>query len=383
MKDIRVAVIGAGMGGLAAAATLRQVGIDVAIYEQASSFMRIGAGIQQGPNALKVHRRLGLEERLRAHSFRPTLTSYKDAETGNLRWEKVQGDYFEKRYGAPHLLLHRADLHEALASTIPDDIINRGKKLTGLSQDPDGVDLTFADGTMARADAVIGADGVHSIVREWMLGADKPRFTGRVAYRTTFPAKLLNGLEIDGCTKWMAADRHIVIYYINPEFSEVYFVTSTPEPEFNVESWSSKGDMDELRRLYEGFHPQVRAVLAACPEAHKWALVERDPLPRWTEGRVALLGDACHPMTPYLAQGAGTAIEDAAVLSRCLHGVRVDDIADALRSYEANRLARTARIQSMSSTNDINKFRDALDFVNEYDAWNVPLIEEASVARAQ
>ncbi|HVY58040.1 MAG TPA: FAD-dependent monooxygenase [Xanthobacteraceae bacterium] len=377
---MNIAVIGAGMGGLAAAATLRRVGIDVTVYEQAAKFTRLGAGIQQGPNAVKVHRRLGLEERLRAVSFRPRLTFYKDSATGALMWEKMQGDYFEDRYGAPHLLLHRADLHEALASIVPDEVIKRGKKLAGITQDPDGVDLAFADGTTARADAVIGADGVHSIVREWMLGVDKPRFTGRVAYRTTFPAKLLNGLQIDECTKWMAADRHIVIYYINPQHSEVYFVTSTPEPDFNVESWSSKGDIDELRALYRDFHPQVRAVLAACPEAHKWALVERDPLPRWTQGRVALLGDACHPMTPYLAQGAGTAIEDAAVLSRCLQGVGIDGIADALKVYEINRLPRTARIQTMSSTNDINQFRDAQDFVNGYDAWDVPLEQAMALA---
>src|SRR5690606_1211644 len=139
-----------------------------------------------------------------------------------------------------------------------------------------------------------------------LVGAERPRFTGRVAYRTTFPASLLDGLEIDGSTKWMAADRHIVIYYINPREDEIYFVTSTPEPDFSVESWSSKGDMDELRNDYRTFHPHVRAVLDACPQAHKWALVDRDPLPTWTEGRIALLGDACHPMTPYMAQGAAT-----------------------------------------------------------------------------
>jgi hypothetical protein len=131
---------------------------------------------------------------------------------------------------------------------------------------------------------------------------------------------LLNGHTIDDCTKWWGPDRHIVIYYVKPDRSEVYFVTSQPEPGFILESWSAMGDVGELREAFEGFHPQVQAVLNACPSVHKWALVDRDPLPRWGEGNIALLGDACHPMTPYMAQGAAMAIEDAAVISRCVRG---------------------------------------------------------------
>ena len=192
------------------------------------------------------------------------------------------------------------------------------KKLVDLDWRGGGVSLHFADGTRARADAVVAADGIHSRVRELWLGAEKANFTGRVAYRTTFPAALLNGYEIDQCCKWWGPDRHIVIYYVTASRDEVYFVTSVPEPEFTVESWSATGDLGQLRAAFAGFHEQVRRVVDACPRVHKWAIVDRDPLPHWGDGAMVLLGDAAHPMTQYMAQGAATAMEDAVVLSRCI-----------------------------------------------------------------
>ena len=368
------AIIGAGMGGLAVAANLRAAGFDVSLFEQARSFARVGAGIQQGPNSVKVLRGMGLEERVRDIAFRPESTRYREAASVDLLWERWQSDEYETKYGAPQLLLHRGDLHEALASIVPDEIIHRSKKLVDFSQDEDGVDMVFADGTTARADVMIAADGVHSFVRERLFGAEAPRFTGRVAYRTTFPTSLIKTVEVEGSTKWMAKDRHIVIYYTNPQREEVYFVTSTPDPSFNIESWSNTGDLDQLRHEYRDFHPIVRGVLEACPAVHKWALVERDPLASWTRGRIALLGDACHPMTPYMAQGAGTSIEDAAILARCLRDSGLGDLPRALMAYEANRKSRTSWIQSSSSTNDIERFRREQDQVFSYDAWNVPLV---------
>jgi len=367
------AIIGAGMGGLATAANLRRIGIEVTIYEQARAFARVGAGIQQGPNSVKVLRGMGLEERVRSVAFHPEMTRYRDAATGDLLWQRTQGAEYEEKYGAPQLLLHRADLHEALASIVPADVIQRSKKLIDFRQDGDGVDMFFADGSSARADMMIAADGVHSMVRERMHGPEQPRFTGRVAYRTTFPTALIKNVEVEGSTKWMAKDRHIVIYFTNPRKDEVYFVTSTPEPSFNIESWSTEGDLDQLLREYSEFHPIVRGVLEACPAVHKWALVERDPLPFWTQGRVALLGDSCHPMTPYMAQGAGTSIEDAAILARCLADASTSDIPRALKIYEANRKPRTSWIQASSSTNDIERFRREQDQVFSYNAWETPL----------
>ena len=373
MPKLSVAIVGAGIGGLAAAACLRRVGIDVTIYEQASRFARVGAGIQQSPNAVHVLRRLGLEPRLREHAFQPASARNRQSDTGELLWEREMGAASEEKYGAPYLVMHRGDLHATLASAVPEDIIQRGRKLVGLNQTGSTVRLDFADGGHADAQAVIGADGVHSVVREMLFGAEQPTFTGRVAYRTVFAAERLNGLAIDDQAKWWGPDRHIVIYYVNPRRSELYFVTSTPEPDFTLESWSTTGDMAALRESYRDFHPHVRAVLEAAPSAHKWALVTREPLPNWTVGPVALLGDACHPMTPYMAQGAGTSIEDAAILSRCLEGVEPDGVPAALRRYEATRKPRTSEIQALSRANDMNRFKAANQLVYGYDAWTVDL----------
>jgi 6-hydroxynicotinate 3-monooxygenase len=188
-----------------------------------------------------------------------------------------------------------------------------------------------------------------------------------------FPAALLDGYKIDDCTKWWGPDRHIVIYFVKPDRSEVYFVTSQPEPGFTVESWSATGDVNELRKAFSSFHPQVRHVLASCPSVHKWALFDRDPLARWSDGNITLLGDACHPMTPYMAQGAAMAVEDAAVLSRCLDGVERDGVSGAFQRFEATRKQRTTRVQQTSRTNTWLKDKTDTDWVYAYDAWTVPL----------
>lgn len=298
-RKLSVAIIGAGIGGLTAAATLRRVGIEVQVYEQASKFARVGAGILQAPNAVKVLREIGLEPHLRTVAFQPERAFNRESDSGKPTNEHRLGRSVEERFGAPYLLLHRSDLHAAIASTAPDEIVHLNRKLVGLEQTSAEVSLMFADSSRARADAVIGADGVHSVVREFLLGPEQARFTGRVAYRTTFAASRLGDLKLDDICKWWGPNRHIVIYYVKPRREEIYFVTSTPEPDFEVESWSTTGDLKALREAYAGFHADVQGVLAACPEVHKWALVERDPLLRWGEGRVVLLGDACHPMTPY------------------------------------------------------------------------------------
>lgn len=374
-RQLRVAIIGAGIGGLTAAACLRKVGVHVRIYEQARGFTRLGAGIQQAPNALHVLRALGLEPRLRALAFQPDTNRSRDFDTGVVTNTQILGAEIEARYGAPYFLMHRGDLHAALTGLVPPDIIHLDHKLEGLAQRGTTVTMTFTNGATAEADAVIGADGVHSTVREILLGAEQPTYTGRVAYRTVFPAALLGGLAVESCCKWWAPDRHIVSYFVNPRRDELYFVTSTPEPDYAVESWSSKGDLTVLRKAYDGFHPQVRAILAACPDVHKWALVVRDPLPRWGEGNIVLLGDACHPMTPYMAQGASTSIEDGAVLSRCLESVDPDGVAVAFQRYEATRKPRTSEIQQTSAQNTWQRGATSVDWVYGYNAWTVPLAE--------
>lgn len=375
-ETLNITVIGAGIGGLTAAACLRRVGLNVRICEQARGFTRLGAGIQQAPNAVRVLYALGLEQKLLAQAFQPDSNDSRDYDTGRLTNSFPLGRAIKERQGVPYFLMHRGDLHAMLAELVPPDIISLNYKLEGLEQAANGtVRMTFTNGEVAEADLVIGADGVHSVVREFMLGKEEPRFTGRVAYRTVFPTALLNGMQVEPCVKWWGPDRHIVSYFVNPRRDELYFVTSTPEPEFAVESWSAKGDLRTLRAAYDTFHPQVRAILEACPDVHKWALVERDPLPRWVEGNVALLGDACHPMTPYMAQGASTSIEDAAVLSRCLQGIARDGIHQALLRYEATRKPRTSRIQLTSAQNTWLKEPHDADWVYGYDALTAPLAD--------
>lgn len=361
------------MGGLAVAATLRHVGFESQVYEQATRFARIGAGIQMMPNSMKVLREIGIEDIVRDRSFHPYSHLNRDAYTGELKRELPMP---ESLFGAPYLCMHRADLHEALTSIVPAETIHLGHELVGLDQQGDGVVLSFGNGARVKADMVIGADGIHSLTREIIVGPDSPVHKGRIAYRAVFSAKLLDRDLGNSRTKWWGRDRHIVVYYTTRDKSELYFVTSVPEPAewLTKESWSATGDVRELRAAYQDFHPDVRATLDACPDCHKWAILEREPLPRWSDGNVALLGDACHPMTPYMAQGAATSIEDAAILARCLADVDGEDIERAFALYEAHRKPRTSLIQAVSSANVWMKGGDTdTSWLYGYDAWNVSL----------
>lgn len=370
--DTEIAVVGAGIGGLAAAGFLTRAGFRVTVHEQARGFERVGAGIQMSPNAMRVLRALGLEERLRAVAFTPPTWSHRAADTGDLLGDLVLGAEAEERFGAPYLVLHRGDLHEALQHVVPPDMVRFRHRLVGI--EPAGssrLRLRFDDGTAAEADAVIGADGVHSRVRELLLGPERPRFTGRVAHRTTFPSHLVDGFSVTTNTKWWGSDRHIVIYPVTANADELYYVTSVPDPAWDTESWSARCDPAEVVDAMAGFHPEVRAVVAAAPDAHKWALFERDPLERWGEGAAVLLGDACHPMTPYMAQGAATSLEDAAVLARAL--AAHEDPAVAFAVYEATRLDRTARVQLTSRQNTWGRAGGDTAWLYGYDALTAPL----------
>jgi salicylate hydroxylase/6-hydroxynicotinate 3-monooxygenase len=373
-QKLSVAIVGAGIGGLAVAAALRKFFIEPVIYEQADAFARVGAGIQQSPNAVKAHRWLGIEERTRAVAFAPLTSLNRDALSGKVTNDHPLGREVELRYGAPYLTMHRGDLHEALASIVPAETIRRGKKLTGIAEHGARVALTFADGSEVEADAVIGADGVHSPIRDYVAGPEQARFTGRLAYRTTFPASLLRGVEIGTSrTKWWGKDRHIVIYFVTAKRDEVYFTTSQPERAdwMTKESWSMKGDLGELRNAFSLFHSDVQKVLAAAPEVHKWGIYERDPLPTWSKGNVVLLGDACHPMTPYMASGAAMALEDAVVLARAID--ESDTLDSAFRLYEQTRKPRASMVQQGSSANNWMRNETNPDWLYGYDASNVPL----------
>lgn len=378
-RHFSVAVIGAGIGGLTVARTLLDIGLNVHVYEQATGFTRIGAGIQMLPNSMTVLRGLGLEERLRTFAFAPRSYLNRIGETGETFLDLPMS---EERYGAPYLCMHRGDLHAQLVSLVPKERIHLGKKLVGLERRRSKVAFGFEDGDWAEADMLVGADGLHSIVREILVGEERPRFSGRVAYRAVFSSSRLRRELGPVRTKWWGKDRHIVIYYTRADCSELYFVTSVPEPTewLTPESWSAKGDIRELREAYTTFHEEVRAVLDACPDCHKWAILDRDPLPKWSDSGVVLLGDACHPMTPYMAQGAATAIEDAAVLARCLDQNDCDDLEAALQLYERHRKPRTSQIQALSSANSWLRpgaAAAATDWLYGYDAWTATLDEPA------
>lgn len=368
-----VTIVGAGIGGLALAAALRRFGIPVMIYEQAQAFSRVGAGIQMSPNAMRVLRGLGLEACIRANAFQPETWDNRDWDTGVSTNLAKLGAVAEERYGAPYIQMHRGDLHEILAGAVPDGVIRYGKKLAGIEDESGCYCLSFEDGSTAEANILIGADGVHSLIRQHLLGAEAPRFMGRAAYRTTFPAALLGGVLVADSTKWWGPDRHIVIYFTTKDRDEVYFTTSQPETDWITESWSAEGSLGEMRAAFDGFHPEVQAVLEACPRVNKWALFERDPLPKWSEGRACLLGDACHPMLPYMAQGAASSLEDAVVLARCLEASGPDETPAAFQRFEALRKPRTSQLQLTSHQNKFMQQKTDPDWVYGYDAWKVAL----------
>jgi 6-hydroxynicotinate 3-monooxygenase len=379
--ETSIAVVGAGIGGLTAAACLLQLGVCVDVYEQAPQFAPVGAGIQLTANAMKALGGLGLIEHLRHIGFVPAAFHSREWDTGNITNVLMMGKALEQRYGAPDLMIHRARLHAALAALVPPHRIHFGKKLVAIEQNESTTNLVFADGSRVEASLVVGADGIHSMVREALFGAEQPRFTGRVAYRTTYPTPLLNGMAVDERAKWWGPDRHVVHYFTTASEDEIYFIAVVPEPNFLVESWSTKGDKDALLAAFAGCHPQLRAILAAAPELRKWALLERDPMRSWGNNGIVLLGDACHPMAPYMAQGAASAIEDAVVLARCLAQVSRDKIDAALVVYAATRKERTARMQLTNRENTWLRFKTDTDWVYDFDAWHAELAGPAPAVR--
>ena len=268
-QKLSVAIVGAGIGGLAVAAALRKFFIEPVVYEQADAFARVGAGIQQSPNAVKVHRWLGIEERTRADAFAPESSLNRDAFSGKVTNDHPLGHELEPRYGAPYLTLHRGDLHDALASIVPGDSVHLGKKLVAINARGARIELSFADGTEVEADAVIGADGVHSLIRDYVAGpgAGALHRAARLPHHLS-ASRCCAGVEIGPSrTKWWGADRHIVIYFVTAERDEVYFTTSQPEKAdwMTKESWSTKGDLAEMRAAFASFHSDVSACLRPRP----------------------------------------------------------------------------------------------------------------------
>lgn len=380
---LKIGIVGGGIGGLAAANALHRSGHEVTVFEQSRQYLRVGADINLTPNAVRALDGLGggIPAAVRASAARPTHRISRTWDSGEETSRLTMGDEAERQYGAPQLTIHRADLLAALADAFPSGQVKFARRVTRIAQADTGVSVEFADGTRADGlDALIGADGIHSVVRTALFGAESPRFTGVVAFRTVVPTERVRDVpDIGAFTKWWGptADSQIVTFPLN-QGRDTFIFATTAQESWHEESWTTEGSVAELRGFYAGFHPHARALLDACDSVLKTALYERDPLLRWSQGRVSLLGDASHPMMPFMAQGAGMAIEDAVVLARNLDAAPgADGVPQALQNYEAMRKQRTSQIQIGSRGNNWLRAGGNADWVYGYDAWKVALTAES------
>ena len=346
-----VAIIGGGIGGLTSALSLLQAGFDVHVFEQAHELSEVGAGIQVSPNASRVLHRLGLAAELERMGVRPLAFHQRRWDDGRTLLHTRLGDVAVEAFGFPHYQMHRADLLATLLRALPAERIHVGHRFTALADDGKRVLVSFENGTEFDADVLVGADGIHSAVREVLYGPASPHFTGCSAYRGLVDAERLRGLRIPvEAQVWMGPGRHFVHYYVQRK-RLLNFVAIFEQEAWTRESWTDRGDVADALAAFDGWHPQVRSIIGSVDETFVWALFDRAPLERWSMGRVTLVGDACHPMLPFMAQGAAQAMEDAAALTACLQAG--PDVVQALRRYESLRLPRASRIQALSARNKI------------------------------
>jgi len=345
----RIAVVGGGIGGLAAARFLHLAGMPATVYEQAAALKQVGAGLVVAPNAVRLLRRLGIME--------PFLDRAVPLDTG---WEFRRWDdgrtlsaenlihSCERLYGERTYTIHRADLLSAINSTLPEEAVRLEMQCTGISVHAGGAELAFADGSRVEADVVIGADGVHSVVRGTVTTPSPPQYSGLCAFRALVPAERAPAFARRRAqTLWIGPNHHLVHYPISAA-QTINLVAFAPAGELIEESWSATATVEELLAEFAGWDRRLTQLIRAAGTPGRWALLDRAPLTRWSMGRVTLLGDAAHPMFPFYAQGAAQSIEDAAVLAGCLS--TEEDPTRALRRYESLRIGRTTRIQRESHT---------------------------------
>ncbi len=350
MTMLRIGIIGAGIGGLCAAVALRRVGFEVDVYEQALELTEVGGGINMGPNAVRVLRRLGLGPGLDRDGVRPLVTRQRRWQDGRTLQQAPLNPLCEQLYGAPHLTIHRRDLLAVIACRFPGDRIHLGHRLAGFADRGDSVEAWFDNGARVSVDVLVGADGIHSTVRAGLFGDEAPVFAGCVAYRGLVPVERITDLKLElGTQSWVGPGAHFVHYFVS-RGRLLNFVGWTEHDTWNREDWTDRATIDRALAAFDGWHPQVRQIIAAAETCFIWALFDRDPLPRWSVGRRTLLGDACHPMYPFMGQGAAQAIEDGAALAACL-SANTSDPAAAVHRYEQLRLPRVSKLQAMSRAN--------------------------------
>lgn len=348
-KSIVVGIIGGGIGGVTLAKALEQRGISYHLFEQAPAFGEVGAGIQMTPNAVKVLNALGLEKEIDEVGFLPETMEGRDWKTGNRLFQTPIKSSFNKIYGADYYHLHRADLHSILTKGIPEERISFNTKCVDVKQKDNKAIAFFNNGEEFEADLIVGADGIRSIVREALWGEDDPSFTGDMCWRALvsveeFPLPFVQ----PAVSFWFGPKAHVVTYYVKGG-DAVNIVAVKETDEWVKESWTEPSSTDELLEAFEGWNKDLINLFKRTNnlEIFKWGLFDRDPIEKWSKGKVTLLGDAAHPMLPYLSQGAAMSIEDAYVLAEALDEFG-PDISDALELYEKERLPRTRDVQLQS-----------------------------------
>ena len=349
----KVLIAGAGIGGLTAALALLKFGFNVEIYEQAPELAEIGAGFQMSANGTRVLYALGLGEAIEAIAWQPSGKEIRIWNTGQT-WKLFDlGAESVARYGYPYLMFHRGDLHRILVEAVraeKPDALHLGANCIGCDQDDGKAHLRIEGAEDAVGDALIGADGVHSTIRQTLFGPDDRSFSGLIAWRGLVDAAALpDEMARPVGVNWVGPGGHVVHYFVR-HGALLNFVGILEKDDWQVESWTAQGTVEECLADFAGWHEAIQATILNFQTPYKWALMRREPIDRWTEGRISLLGDACHPMVPMLAQGAVMAIEDGMVLARCFDGFG-SDVEGALSRYEDLRRDRTARAIRGSNEN--------------------------------
>ena len=344
-KPLHVAVVGGGIGGLAAANALHQRGIGVRVYEQATALTEVGAGVALQPNGVRMLRRLGFGDellRLGARWLDPQFLRADGSYAASMWPVELAGQI--EFYG-----MHRADLLAMLAARLPPDVIATGHKCVGFEQDDARAVLIFANGERATADVAVAADGIHSRLQQYVVAPSAPVSSGSVAYRGVLPAQSVSWPN-GAMRNWLGAGRHFLVYPLRAG-ELINCVGFVPTDEEMKESWSAPGDPRAFAREFAAFDPKVGSIIAHITHTFRWGLYDREPLPVWTRGRLTLLGDAAHPMLPHTGQGANQAIEDAVTLAAVLGGADPTSAPRALQIYERLRRERCARVQRSSRVN--------------------------------
>jgi salicylate hydroxylase len=347
---MKVAVIGGGIGGLSVALQLLHAGADVHVYEQAMRMGEIGAGVQISPNASRLLLRLGLKAAMDAIGTRPRAVEFRRWNDGSILQRAPLEPEVETAFGAPYYHFHRAQLVDVLANALPSERLHLGHKFMELEQNQEHVIARFENGVTASADLMVGADGIHSRVRSIVFGPERPRFTGCVAWRGLVPAERVEHLGTEIVSRgWLGPGGHVVHYWVSGG-RMMNVVCIVEHGDWTREFWTDRGELADVLARYQDWHPTVRKLIGAFSETFIWALHDRAALPNWSVGRVTLLGDACHPMLPMMAQGAAQSIEDGAALAALLRATP-DDIASVLVRYEALRKPRATKLQEASAAN--------------------------------